>query len=337
MAGLTPLHRERLLVALWNWKNNATLMEQNQLSGLMSQSGAVNRPGRTLDRSYRRASILLRCAVTDPFPGNWQGHKDFVNRNYRVDFAGGYAMEVENAIDAYHSRPVVGANLIMALKTDPARFLTTYKLSVNGAGASGNVPYGLQMNNRTLRFECEPPPPGRATTPAIKVGVTAWASVAAPGYRAGLQRIQGVDTSAYPGVDLLFTTQFTGCTYCFMKNPAGTEVVAAHIDPGANPVGGRLPRPPEPRRGHVGPPLPPTPGVLYATSGELISERIRANGGFQNANGGVFKAYGRNPGVYGYGTVATAVIIMGIKRGGVWEIWRQLQTLAGFDAARIDQ
>jgi hypothetical protein len=327
VGALTPQFRNELYIALWNWKNATPVPVQTQLSNLMSQTNAAHRPATAGDRQYRRTSILLKCAIGDPTPGHWAALAAAVNVR-STTYAINYATAVSQAIDAYYSRPAVVALLIQALKTDPGTFLLRYKLSVGGQGASGVENYAVEMFQQRLRMLIPHAPP-KAMTPALKVGVTSWLRVvngAGP-----LHPIVGTDTAAHAGQDLLVTTQFTGCTFCYMKNPAGTEVVAAHIDPGAGLAGERLPH----LHGRA-----PRPGVIYSASGEVVSAALRAGGAFHNGNGGVFRAHGRwvaapTP-ADGYGNDAT-VIILGVKRGGVWEMWRQLQTAGGMTAIRIDQ
>jgi hypothetical protein len=113
---------------------------------------------------------------------------------------------------------------------------------------------------------------------------------------------------------MMLTTQFTGCTYCFMVSGDGTSLVAAHIDPG----------------GGVGRTSPHT--------GESISQALRANGGFNNGNGGVFRAYGRvaDAGPFGYPKSATQMIITALKHHGRWQIYAQIAEGNGFRVERID-
>jgi hypothetical protein len=332
VAGIAPVLRNRLIAAITAFRTNTAVLTQAQLSTAMSQEGVTNRPGSQANRKYRRAIIFLKCAITDPNPANWANHAAFVNTHCVADFAGEFRNAMIDATDAAHNSIVAATALIQALKNNPGTFLNDYKLMVNGPGASQVENYGVKMEGLVLKLRF---PQGTApiATSAIKVGVTSWLAVKNPA--GGTHPIIGTDSAAYAGEDLMLTTQFTGCTFCFQKNPAGTEVKAAHIDPGAALGGGRLPHLSNAPGGIA------QPGVIYSFAGDAISTELRATGAFAAPYGGQFFAHGRNFAAAvptdGYDATATSVIILGIKRGGVWEIWRQMSTLAGFAGVRIDQ
>lgn len=332
---LAPTMRRELLAALWNWKNNTPLATKTRVSTLMSQKNAPRRPAQRLGRQYRRTAILLQCAMVEPIPMNWQLLAGAVNLSAFTP-SEVYDNAAQAAADIHYSSAVMGARLIAHLRSDPGGFLQTYRLTVDGPGDSGRTPYYVYMFQQTVRFTVNVIP-GAASTPVIKVGVTPWLTAVVN----GLPTIAGTRSADEPAVDLMFTTQFTGCTFCFQKNLANTEVVAAHIDPGADPRGGRLPFAPPVRQGVAPPPAPP---LGYAATGDMIrAQLINPICAFRNGNNGVFRAHGRNMAAAAdatdsYGPMASAVIIMGVRVGGTWQIWRQFQTGGmNFTAARIDQ
>lgn len=324
-----------LLAALTDWNTQTPLVTRRRLSGMMSQERVTNRPATRALRQYRRSAILLKCAIINPDPAQWAAVIATYNAE-RFPPAATYADTVVTAVDTFFGSLAVGTRLIPQLKSDPSNFLATYRLTVDGPGASGSSPYYLSCSRGGLRLFAGNPT-GRATTAALKVGVTPW--LVALGN--GLDRLEGARSADVPAADFIFTTQFSGCTFCFQKNVAGTEVVAAHINPSAHPSGdGRtLPATPSPSRGMS---LKAPPEFGYAVAGDTIYQQLRDHGAFRNGNDGEFRAHGRNnlatldsPG--SYGPEAGYVIIMGIRIGGTWQIWRQVQAGGTLRALRIDQ
>jgi hypothetical protein len=333
VAGATPDVKAALVAAIRNWRTITATPVQTQLSNAMSQQGVVNRSGTQANRQYRRATIFLKCAISDPTPGHWAGVAAHENLNGGADYAERYRLAVRSAIDACHNTVLAATGLIQSLKTNPGRFLNSYKLMVDGPGASQREQYGVRMDDLVLKVRIQLTTAPVIQTSAVKVGVTSWLAVRIPG--GGTNPLVGTDSAAYAGADLMLTTQFTGCTYCFQKNPAGTEVKAAHVDPGAALNGTRLPHLANVRGGIA------APGVIYSFAGDAISAELRASGAFANPYGGTFRAHGRNFAAAvptdGYDGTANSVIILCIKIGGVWEIWRQKGTATAFSGVRIDQ
>jgi hypothetical protein len=130
-----------------------------------------------------------------------------------------------------------------------------------------------------------------------------------------LDSLTGTRSSDYDNCSVMLTTQFTGCTYCFMVSADGSSLVAAHIDPG---------------------------GGIGRTSnhtGESVSKALRDNGGFRNGNGGVFRAYGRvaDATQFGYPTSAQQMIITALRLKNRWRVYAQIAEQTGFTVKRIDK
>lgn len=291
-----------IIQALNTWRRTAPAQTQRTLSLLMSQEKAPNRPNNATDRNYRRACILLKCALVEP-ETQWAATAAQIN-NYKKDFASWYKYALDDSRDKLFSAPAVARENLNLLKTHPKRFLNQYKLIVNGRPQGQRFSYGFYMENGTYNLDCNMPFKGRITEDAINVPATPYVSV-----QNNLGNIQATLSSVDNNCDLMLTTQFTGCCYCFMVN--GGSLAAAHIDP---------------------------QGRTTGTTGQHISQQIRASGDFSNGNGGAFKAYGRvDPasGLYGYPQTALQMIIVAVKRGGAWRVYAQIDMGTHIIAERI--
>lgn len=293
-----------LVQALNTWRQGASPATWKALSQLMSQEKAPHRPNNKTDRSYRRACILVKCAL-ELQQGQWGNEAARVNNGYRNYFADFYNDQMGSTRDAlYSARGLAGQNLQL-LKTQTKRLLQQYKLRVNGMPQAQVFTYSFYMSNGVYWLDCILPPNGRTTVNAINVPATPYVNV-----QNGLGNIQPTLSSIDDNCDLMLTTQFTGCCYCFAVN--GGDLAAAHIDP----------------QGH-------TTGF----TGQYIAQQLRDNGGFSNGNGGVFHAYGRvaagsnDPG--GYPQAAHQMIIVAVKRNGGWRVYAQTDMGTHFTAERI--
>jgi hypothetical protein len=113
-------------------------------------------------------------------------------------------------------------------------------------------------------------------------------------------------SSLDPSCNLMLTTQFIGCCYCFMVNE--TNLAAAHIDPEKK------------------------------VTGQHVSQQLRAHGGFSNGVGGTFRAYGRvddGSRTYGYPQSAYQMIIVAVRQRA-WEVYAQIAREKTWDTRRID-
>ncbi|MBN2122886.1 MAG: hypothetical protein JW821_01215 [Deltaproteobacteria bacterium] len=296
---------------LTHWNANESMTRRQTLSGLMSQAGTPNRPSNATDRKYRRALILLKCAITDTDDTHWANAAAEVNRQ-TGSFQNLLQWALEAAWDAFCSRPDVAQRKITELKTDPETFLNAYTMAVSGKKTSGRTTYGFYMDAGIYKLDCLNYPPGSHTVDAINVHVTPYVDV-----KTSPSTISATSSGLDTECTLMLTTQFTGCTYCFMLNSTRSELLAAHIDPGAASGGeGRLSSPED---------------------GKVMSKKLREEGGFSNGNGGTFKAYGRveSSAKFGYG--AGRVIIMGVKKNSAWEVYSQIQGIdRSLTVSRID-
>jgi hypothetical protein len=249
-----------------------------------------------VDRSYNRAAALVKIALIEP-ESRWTAAAQSV-RGYIVGGdtppAAGYKYNLDSANDAIYSSPGLATQHLTQLRTNTRAFLNEYKLIVNGGNkGQGPLEYGFYMEDRAWRLDCMMPFKGRVKVKAINVPATTYRSIQAnPG------QITATLSSVDNSMDLMLTTQFTGCCYCFEAN--GGNLAAAHIDP---------------------------EGKTTGVTGQQISQALRDNGGFQNGIGGTFKAYGRvadGSGIYGYPQSAQQMIIVAVKRTGNWRVYAQI-------------
>jgi hypothetical protein len=279
-----------IIQALNTWHATASPGTRRTLSLLMSQEKAPNRPNNETDRNYRRACILVQCALVEP-ETQWVATAALINA-FKADFASSYKANVELSRDALYSSPGLARENLTLLKTHTRRFLNQYKLIVNGRPQAQRFPYGFYMEQGSYRLNCLMPFMGRITEDAINVPATAYASV-----QNSLGSIHATLSSVDSNCDLMLTTQFTGCCYCFMVN--GANLAAAHIDP---------------------------EGLKTGITGQHIAQQLRNSGGFSNGNGGTFKAYGRvdaGSALFGYPQAAQQMIIVAVKRSGAWRVYAQ--------------
>ena len=273
----------------------------------MSQEGTPNCPSKSADRALRRATILLQCAVTSPDPAGWAQKRSDVNAS-KTGFLGFYGAALGYAYDAVCSGALAAQNRDFLLAS-PQEFLEKFKITVTGKGTSAPFEYGFAMETGAYPILAGNPFQTATKLRAINVPAVLFATV-----ERSLGAITGTRSSDHTDCSLMLTTQFTGCTYCFMVSGDGSSLVAAHIDPG----------------GGVGRTSPHT--------GESISQALRATGGFDYGNGGVFRAYGRvaDGGPFGYPKSATQMIITALKHNGRWQVYAQIAEGNGFRVERID-
>lgn len=283
------------------WYATASPATRRRLSLLMSQQNAPNRPQNQTDRSYRRACILLRCALLDPETG-WVNWATRVN-NIVTNFDGSYDIALGECRDRVYSSPGVAGENLKLLKTHTTQFLNQFKLLVTGKSESRRCSYGFYMQYGNYNLDCTGRHDARVTVDAINVPATKFAKV-----QNNLGHIQPTVSSMDNSCDLMLTTQFTGCCYCFMVN--GASLAAAHIDPG---LGTKI-------------------------RGQDVSQQLQANGGFSNDIGGTFRAYGRvdpGPNVFGYPPNAQQMTILAVKQSGAWCIYSQIDMGTHLDVSRI--
>ena len=302
--------RQVVANALEGWMRTAAGDQRKRVSELMSQEGVVNRPAQAADRGYRRASILLKCALIEPDPTKWAEQKKFVNdTKSQSAIASIYAATLTDAHDAVCTGSLAGPNRDLFL-TSPLEFLQKYKITVSGKGVSGPFEYGFAMDHGAYKIMAGNPHQTTTNLRAINVPAVLYSTI-----EDSLGAITGTRSSDHADCSVMLTTQFTGCTYCFMVSKDGSSLVAAHIDPG----------------GGV--------GRASTHTGQSISKALRASGGFSNGNGGVFRAYGRvadGSADFGYPQSSTQMIIVALVHKGRWQVYAQISQGAGFRVERID-
>jgi hypothetical protein len=294
--------------ALDDWNQTAPAAQRKRLSELMSQEGTTHRPAGKPERALRRATILLQCALIAPDTAGWSRKRDETNNNNGGE-ANLYGFALETAHDHVCSTDQAGANLAFLLAS-PKEFLAKYKVLVNGKSTSGRFEYGFTMEKGTYKMQVGNPNQTPTKILAINVPAVLFDTV-----ERSLDSLTGTRSSDYDNCSVMLTTQFTGCTYCFMVSADGSSLVAAHIDPG---------------------------GGIGRTSnhtGESVSKALRDNGGFRNGNGGVFRAYGRvaDATQFGYPTSAQQMIITALRLKNRWRVYAQIAEQTGFTVKRIDK
>jgi hypothetical protein len=309
VAAATSAEDHALIVkCLKDWRRLTSEATRAKLSAMLSQNDSPNRAGQADTRAMLRASTLLKCAIATPESG-WAAMATSDKATPAAQSAKWYSDALGFARDYIHSTPEFIERMIAALKGDPLKFLAAHKLTINGGTKAGNpVLYTVAMKNGAYSFDCYGVNKGRKSVSAVNVIATLYKDV-----KANLGALTPVDSASGPNCDLLLTTQFTGCTFAFMKSPDGSNLLAAHIDPGKG----------------------------SGVQGRDVSVAVRQGGGFGGAgNGGQFKAYGRVPnesGFFGYPESAAQMTIVGVKAAGQWRLYAQITALdGGLTALRID-
>lgn len=293
--------------ALDAWRAGASLHDRQTLSGYMSQNKTLHRPANPTDRAYRRATILLRCAFTTP-SNQWQTKATECNQCTN-DFNDWYRYALEAARDAIFTQHAKAQQKLNVLKTNPKKFLRRYKLVVNGQPGAGVQQYRFYMRLGDYQLDCTVP---HATALLVRgINVPAVLHDTVQRAQNGAWQVQETSSNVNPPCDLMLTTQFSGCTYCFMKS--GNSLVAAHIDPG---------------RGN------------NRTDAKGLATDLQTNGQFLNGIGGVFKAFGRVQNVnttFGYPDAAAHTTIVGVKIRQRWQVWAQmLDGVGNITVRRLD-
>jgi len=302
--------RSYVTEAVDDWNRTAPADQRKQLSELMSQEKALNRPSKGADRAYRRGRILVTCAVIDPDPTKWADTSNSINRNTAPPGAA-YNITFKSAYDVVGSGAKAGPNLAFLLAS-PREFLEKYKISVSGRKESAPFEYGIAMDGGMYKISAGNPTRIKTNFRAINVPAVLYETV-----KGSLGSLTGTDSSEGDNQQcgVMLTTQFTGCTYCFMVSADRSRLMAAHIDPG----GGA--------------------GRKSVYDGETVSKALRGGGGFRNGDFGVFRAYGRvsDKSLYGYPMDATQMIIVAIKGKNGWKVFAQISKTDGFSVERIDK
>jgi len=285
---VSPAAFAGLTAALAVWSTNAPQPARQQLSLLMSQNGTTNRPPSSQDRKYRRAMILLKCAIVDP-NGNWAQLAQGVNNQAINGLAVQYGWAMEAARDAAFSTAPLVTNELNQLLTQTRRFMNSYKLVVNGQPNGGLIQYGFYMQQGAYYLDCFQAQHG-AQVQAINIPAQPYAGIVNT-----LGQIQATLADIAQGHTLALTTQFTGCCYCFERQ--GTNLAAAHIDP---------------------------QGRATGVTGQQIQQALQG-GGFANTIGGPFRAYGRvNGNQFGYPQAAQQMIVVAVARNNRWRVYAQI-------------
>jgi hypothetical protein len=234
-ATLTPQSamekRASVAKAVENWCNSNALAA-DQISVAMSQAKARNRPGSEIDRSYRRAIILISF-VTYPVT-NYSATDTAANVNNLITtgYAEALGKEVNTASDILSLTSQLGLGSVYdLLLSDPDRFLTEKKVKVSVApsnkGGSQEYAFYFEPVKGVYEFNSIA---GAGRNPYKKimayiVPAINWHQI--PTYP---KIVPTVVSSGTP--PLIITTQFTGCSLCYQKNGAG--LLVAHVSPDGN-------------------------------------------------------------------------------------------------------
>jgi hypothetical protein len=309
VAAATSAEDHALIVkCLRDWKRLTSVATRAKLSALLSQNDSPNRAGQADARAALRASTLLKCAIAMPETG-WAAVATSDKATPAAQSTKLYSDTLGVARDYIYSTPEFVERMLAELKGDPLKFLAAHKLTINGGSKAGNpVHYTIAMKSGAYSFDCYGVNKGRKSVAAVNVMATAYKDV-----KASLATLTPVDSASGPNCDLMLTTQFTGCTFAFMKSADGTNLLAAHIDPGKG----------------------------SGVQGRDVSLAMRQGGGFGGGgNGGQFKAYGRVPtesGEFGYPESAAQMTIVGVKAAGTWRLYAQITAIDGkLTSLRID-
>ncbi len=309
VAAATSVEDHALIVkCLKDWRRLTSKATASTLSALLSQNDSPNRAGQADTRATLRAATLLKCAIATPESG-WTAVAASDKATPAAESNSMYAAALGVARDYIYSTPEFVNRMLGDLRGNPREFLSAHKLTINGGNKAGNpVLYKIAMKSGAYSFDCYGANNGRVSVAAVNVKATAYKDV-----KANLGAVTPVDSASGPNCDLLLTTQFTGCTFAFMKSADGSNLLAAHIDPGKG----------------------------SGVQGRDVSLAMRQGGGFGAAgNGGQFKAYGRVPtesDEFGYPESAAQMTIVGVKVAGAWRLYAQITALdGGLTALRID-
>ena len=297
----TEEQHEEIVDELNAWLRRKPESKKTQLSGLMALDGSGNKN----DRHRTRAAVMMDCALSFP-ESQWTTQATSLKSMGKVNASQTMKSAYERAFDSVYSQPTNVRLMLAELRANPLTVMRNFKLSINGGSKTGNpLTYSVKMYRGVYKFDCYMTDGYQIT--AMNVAATKYSEVKdSPG------AITPVSSAVHEGSDLLLTTQFTGCSFCFMKSPDGSNMLAAHIDPGKS----------------------------KTFSGSDLSKIMRESGGFSETNGGAMKAYGRvknNSGLFGYPESAGQMIIVGIRHGTDWRLYSQITNLDGsLVAQRID-
>ena len=287
--------RSAIVSALNDWKTTNAGAAMS-LSAKMSQEGSTNRPKSKPQRAYRRSIILLKCAIAKPDKQNeWDEVVRIANLQKPHTLPAQFANELADARDNLGSLAASVNPMINELQSNPLKFLQNNLVTIAGKKDSNAHDYGFYMTKGGYKIDPFDWNPGHQKIRAINVPAILFSDV-----MDSLDQLQGTRSANVPDAAVMFTTQFTGCTYCFSVN--GGSIVAAHIDPG----------------GGV--------GRVNDFDGVGISQKLRDDGDFANGNGGEFNAYGRIAGSgFGYPTDAEQMTIVAVRsNNNVWGVYSQI-------------
>jgi len=281
--------------ALNHWKTE-NAGDAIGVSQKMTMDNAPNRSKTKPLRAYRRAIILLKCAIIHVHERDrWDQIIADVHKQKDEHLANMFGYDLCDALDIAGSDSSVVNPMVNELESNPLEFLTNNMVTIAGKTESSDFPYGFYMRKGGYQINPFDKNAEHRKIQGINVPATLYASVVDTP-----DAITGTRSADYDDAAIMFTTQFTGCTYCFSIN--GGSIVAAHIDPGGG-VGRKS---------------------IY--NGVMVSEAMRENGGFANGNGGEFKAYGRVEGnEFGYPQDIDQMTIVAAKsHDDIWHVYSQI-------------
>ena len=207
-----------------------------------------------------------------------------------------------------------------SLKTSPQLFLTN---NIVVCQSWGNPPGGVLRHRFVFNYKDQvymmlPPamlhtlndPAKALEVDAVNVPELYWGRL--PKLPNGQPNWASIDASTLTGADIMVTSAFSGCSFCFKNN--GGSVYAAHISPATT------------TDPSIGP--PPTLANHLINSGNFGSPAGATAGALQVYGRGASNLVGHalgyavNP-VPGVPLIAASMYIFGLHIGGGWQIWGQ--------------
>lgn len=290
----------------------AFLNQQAVMATAMSDqysSKLVQNPGTADERALRRA-ILFLDSLNGATPAELQQLRNTAVGQLRTQLDRRLLGLRYVADQERGGTGLLGFVFNNKFKPDALNFLTNNNVWVYGSNTSGVVDCFFEYVWKYSQFKVIPPPSGKAHSypfKAVSVPAIPWDTVP---NRTASSTFGGIVGTELTGADVMISTQFTGCAFCF-KEVAG-RLFAAHIMPDNGPAG-----------------LIPGSGIELAR--QLDGQTAGVTGGdFSNAPGpGTFKVYGRGysnigtrPTGYMYTGPPSSMNIIGFKRGN-WQIFSQ--------------
>lgn len=294
-----------VIAALKDWNKNAPINDRQTVSGLMSfDQDKTGRASDKTNRAYKRSAILLACVFrTLPNPTSFKTLSDDIRRKTEAPKSS-FTNELWGCYDQAASAPSQAQPFFDRLIRDPKEFLRSHDFLPATGAEGGRRWFYFYLGNGKWKVNVNPTEPaGRVKFQAMVVPPTLFSEALRTD-----GSLKGTRSKDSAGCQIMLTTQFTGCSFCFSIKD--NSLVAAHVDPG----------------GGI--------GRQSDYSGEDVRKAMKNHTRFKNHNGGAFKVYGRRElatGGFGYGkykdggkkVASTQMVIIGLLREGGWKLYSQ--------------